>query len=60
MELPFSKNLTTNKLASVFGSTTATYKYYWLLAILELVENNETIIKKRDLFIQMICNSWYI
>jgi len=39
MNLPFSDTLTTNKLASSFANTSATYKFYWLIAIIELVEN---------------------
>ena len=59
MNLPFSDNLTTNKLASSFANTSATYKFYWLIAIIELVENGQTSIKKRDVFSRMISNSWY-
>jgi hypothetical protein len=57
--LPFSDNLPVNKLASVFGSTSATYKYYWLLAIIELVEEGHTVIPKKKIFSRMISNSWY-
>ena len=59
MNLPFSDNLPTNKLASSFANTSATYKFYWLIAIIELVENGQTTIKKRDVFSRMISNSWY-
>jgi hypothetical protein len=59
MNLPFSDNLTTNKLASSFANTSTTYKFYWLIAIIELVENGQTNIKKRDIFSRMISNSWY-
>ena len=59
MNLPFSDNLPTNKLASSFANTSATYKFYWLIAIIELVENGQTKIKKRDVFSRMISNSWY-
>lgn len=59
MHLPHSQNLPVQKLASVFSSTSATYKYYWLLAVLELVEDNHLIISKRKLFAKMISNSWY-
>lgn len=59
MILPFSDNLPTNKLASSFANTSATYKFYWLIAIIELVENGQTNIKKRDVFSRMISNSWY-
>jgi hypothetical protein len=59
MNLPFSVNLPVNRLASVFASTSATYKFYWFLAILELVEEGNTIIRKRKLFARMISHSWY-
>ena len=59
MNLPFSENLPTNKLASSFANTSATYKFYWLIAIIELVENGQIKIKKRDVFARMISNSWY-
>lgn len=59
MNLPFSDNLPINKLASTFANTSATYKFYWLIAIIELVENGQTSIKKRDVFSRMISNSWY-
>ncbi|MEZ7506062.1 HNH endonuclease domain-containing protein [Flavobacterium sp. Arc2] len=59
MNLPFSENLPVNRLASIFASTSATYKFYWFLAILELVEEGNTAIYKRNLFSRMISNSWY-
>lgn len=36
--LHFSDNLTINKLASVFGRTSATHKFYWLEALIELID----------------------
>jgi hypothetical protein len=59
MNLPASDNLPVNKLASVFSSTSATYKFYWFLAIIELVEEGNTNIPKRNIFSRMISNSWY-
>ncbi|MEL1254071.1 HNH endonuclease domain-containing protein [Flavobacterium sp. DGU38] len=59
MKLPNSKNLPINKLSSVFSSTSATYKFYWFLAILELVEEGNNNISKREIFSRMISNSWY-
>lgn len=38
MNLPHSQNLPIHKLSSVFNSTSATYKFYWLIALIELVE----------------------
>jgi hypothetical protein len=59
MTLPISKNLPINKLASVFGSTSATYKFYWLIALIELVEEGHIEIQKRKIFSRMISTSWY-
>ena len=49
MILPSSDNLPVNKLASVFSNTSATYKFYWFLAIIELVEEGNTTISKRNI-----------
>jgi hypothetical protein len=46
MHLPFS-DLSTNKLA-LPSQIVATYKFYWLIAIIELVENGQIKINKRD------------
>jgi hypothetical protein len=59
MNLPFSHKLPINKLASVFGSTSATYKFYWLIALIELVEEGNIEIPKRRIFSRMVSNSWY-
>ncbi len=59
MNLPYSENLPVSKLAASFGNTSATYKFYWLIALIEAVENGNTTIKKRTLFSSMIANSWY-
>ncbi len=59
MNLPQSVTLPINKLASTFSSTSATYKFYWLLAIVELVEEGHFKIEKRKIFARMISNSWY-
>ena len=59
MQLPHSQNLPIQKLASVFNSTSATYKFYWLIALIELVEEGNIEISKRKIFSRMISNSWY-
>jgi hypothetical protein len=41
MILPNSNNLPISKLAGVFNSTSATYKFYWFLGIIELVEEGK-------------------
>jgi hypothetical protein len=59
MSLPYSQYLPVNKLSSVFANTSATYKFYWFLAILELVEEGSTRIYKQRIFARMISTSWY-
>ena len=59
MHLPSSSQLPIDKLSAVFGSTVATYKFYWLLAIVELVEEGEVEINKKRIFARMIASSWY-
>jgi hypothetical protein len=59
VNLPISNNLPVQKLAAVFGSKVATYKFYWLIAIIELVEEGNIEIPKKKIFVRMISNSWY-
>ncbi len=59
MRLPHSPILPVNLLAACFNNTTATYKFYWLLSILQEVENGNTSIMKKNLFARMISNAWY-
>jgi hypothetical protein len=59
MHLPHSHSLPVAKLAASFANTSATYKFYWLLSIIELVEEEQTTIQKKQLFARMISNAWY-
>ncbi len=59
-QLPNSNNLPIGILAGCFRSTVATYKYYWFLSIIEAVENGKTTISKKEIFIKMVANAWYI
>ena len=59
MNLPNSQYLPINKLSSVFANTSASYKFYWFLAILELVEEGNTYINKKKIISRMISHSWY-
>ena len=59
MSLPYNHNLPINLLSAVFNKTTATYKFYWLIAIIESVESGNLEIPKNELFARMISNSWY-
>lgn len=59
MQLPKSNGLPVNLLAACFNNTSATYKYYWLLSILQAVEEGNLKVSKRDLFSRMISNAWF-
>jgi 5-methylcytosine-specific restriction endonuclease McrA len=59
MKLPESKELPVSLLSACFNKTSATYKFYWLLSILQAAEKGTTKVTKRELFSRMISNSWY-
>ncbi|GAB3719420.1 HNH endonuclease domain-containing protein [Spirosoma flavus] len=60
MLLPEDERIDITKLASVFSDTTNSYKFYWLLAILDsLRDNGRTRIAMRDLSIRLIASVWY-
>lgn len=59
MNLPYHNKLPVNVLAACFNNTSATYKFYWFLSIIQFVENGSSSILKRDLFAKMISNAWY-
>lgn len=60
MQLPESDGLDVAKIASIFSDTTNTYKFYWLLAILEsLGETGQKKISTRDLSLRMVAKVWY-
>lgn len=56
MNLPYADELLVSKLATSFGNTSATFTFYWLFALLELVEEGQVTLPKRQLFARMICN----
>jgi hypothetical protein len=44
----------------VFDNTVATYKYYWLLGILDLyVKHGKTRINVWEIMVSMVTNAWY-
>ena len=57
--LPNINHLPIHYLASCFNNTSATYKYYWFLSIIQSVENGNGKINKRELFARMIANAWF-
>ena len=59
MHIPSFNGLPVNLLAACFNNTSATYKYYWFLSILQSIEDGKTRIQKKELFASMISNAWY-
>ena len=59
-QIPSHKTLSTNTLSNIFKDTTASYKYYWFLSILNhLIKTDDTHIRMWDIIISMIANAWY-
>lgn len=61
VQLPDHQDLPVGKLSSIFRNVTNSYKYYWFLAILESIEdnNNDGIISLEDISIRMLSDVWY-
>lgn len=60
MHLPVNENIKVNLISAVFNKTTATYKYYWFLSLLEIFnETQQQKIPIRNILARMICNAWY-
>ena len=60
MQIPQLDSLSTNRLSRVFNNTVATYKYYWLISILNLyVSSGKTRLSIWDVVISMVANAWY-
>ena len=59
MNLPNNEGLPVNNLAACFNRTSATYKYYWFLSILQSLEEGNDKILKKNLFSRMISNAWF-
>lgn len=58
--IPQSDFLTTKNLSQVFNNTTATYKFYWFLSILQMHNEEEAFrMSVWDLAIRMVANAWF-
>ena len=56
---PLDSELPVRHLAACFNNTSATYKFYWLLGILDLVAEGNKEMDKKEIFVRMISNGWY-
>ena len=60
MDLPASPQLDIARLTTVFADTTNSYKFYWLLAILdELGASADNRLSLRSLSLRMVAGVWY-
>lgn len=60
MNVPKHNGLTTKCLGNVFTNTTATYKYFWFLSILQIhAKTDDLKINIWDILIRMVANAWY-
>lgn len=60
MQIPQSQTLTTRCLSRIFDTTSATYKFFWFLAILQIHARTENLhINVWDIVIRMVANAWY-
>ena len=60
MLLPDNKTLNISTLSQVFDNTTATYKFYWFVGLLDiLVRERKTKISFWEIIATMISESWY-
>jgi len=60
MNIPQSDKLPTARMSRVFNRTTATYKFYWFIGLLDLVvKRGKMRMSVWDVVIEMVVNAWY-
>ncbi len=60
MQIPHSDILTTKCLGNIFKDTSATYKYFWFVSILQIHARTDCErISVWDIVIRMVANAWY-
>ena len=60
MNLPQNIKLPASSLSRIFENTTATYKFYWFVAIMDIVvKEHKTRISFWEIIAGMIAESWY-
>ncbi|MFC3416829.1 HNH endonuclease domain-containing protein [Algoriphagus hitonicola] len=57
--LPEERNLPIQFLSSTLGKTAATYKFYWFISLVQLIEEEGAIVEKKKIFARMLANAWY-
>ncbi len=60
MQIPQDDILTTSRLGRIFSNTTATYKFFWFVSILQINAKTQNLkISVWDVVIRMVANAWY-
>ncbi|MBO4804489.1 MAG: HNH endonuclease [Paludibacteraceae bacterium] len=60
IKLPQNHHLPISSLAGIFGNTTATYKFYWFVALMDIVvKERKTKISFWEIIAGMVAESWY-
>lgn len=59
MQLPASDQLNVSPLTRIFKSTSAAYKYFWFLSLLELIQKDQTEIPYAEVIARMFAKAWY-
>lgn len=60
MTIPQSEHLSTSAMNRVFDDTTATYKFYWLLALLDMhVKEEQSEMPALKIAARMVAYAWY-
>lgn len=57
---PSSKTISTEPLTKIFKNTSATYKFYWFIGLIDLyVKRGMTRMNIWDIMVEMTVNAWY-
>lgn len=60
MTIPQSKTISTSIMNRVFDKTTATYKFYWMLSLLDMyVKEKREVMFALDVASRMVAYAWY-
>ena len=59
LKITYENNLDTEKFARMFNSTSQSYKFYWLEAIINLLKNDSDEMTFDEIIDEMICDAWY-
>jgi len=60
IQLPYAPTLPIARLARLFASTSASYKFFWFKALFERAAAGERVMTYRDLAGDMITEAWYM